>query len=198
MPALITPFTLKAVADGPDNTQVELVQQVQLVSVPVFEFGIFSNNDLDFFAGPNFDFGGRVATNGNLYLAEGNGSTLTLPAIVTAYGNVVRGHLENGWSTSSNYNGTVDIDMSPGNYRALAQSEESSNSNWPTIAGYYNGNLLSSTTKASRGEPEYGDGHARCRRHAYPDHRAGAEQRQHAGEPGTIGKSGQLTDSIVR
>jgi hypothetical protein len=143
----ITPLTLTAIADGPDNTQVELVQQVQLVSVPVFEFGIFSNNDLDFFAGPDFNFGGRVATNGNLYLAEGDGSTLTLPSKVSAYKNVIREQLENGWPTSSNYNGTVDIDISTNNYRALAQNEDSSNPNWPTIAGYYNGNILSSTTK---------------------------------------------------
>jgi hypothetical protein len=150
----ITPLTLTAIADGPDNTQVELVQQVQLVSVPVFEFGIFSNNDLDFFAGPDFNFGGRVATNGNLYLAEGDGSTLTLPSKVTAYGNVIREQLENGWATSSNYNGTVDIDTAPSTYRALAQNEGSvtggptsaANPNWPTIAGDYNGNLLSSTT----------------------------------------------------
>jgi hypothetical protein len=154
----ITPFTLTAIADGPSvvdgssssggarNTEVEMIRQVQEVSVPVFEFGVFSNNDLDFFAGPDFNFGGRVATNGNLYLAEGDGDTLTFPSVVTAYGNVVRENLENGWSTSTDYTGTVNIDTSPGNYRALAQNEDSSNANWPTIAGYYNGNILSSTT----------------------------------------------------
>jgi hypothetical protein len=159
LPGVITPFTLTAIADGPSipdgsnsssgprYSEVELIRQVQEVAVPVFEFGIFSNNDLAFFAGPNFNFGGRVGTNGNLYLAEGDGSTLTLPSVVTAYGSVVRARLENGWSTSSNYNGAVDVDTSQNNYRALAQSEDSSSPNWPTIAGYYNGNLLSSTTK---------------------------------------------------
>ena len=38
---------------------------------PVFQFGMFSDVDLSFFAGPNFDFGGRVHTNGNLFLAAG-------------------------------------------------------------------------------------------------------------------------------
>ncbi len=163
----ITPFTLTAIADGPSvadgsnstnsprQTEVELIRQVQEVAVPVFEFGIFSNNDLDFFAGPDFDFGGRVATNGNLYLAEGPGATLTLPSIVTAYGDVIREQLENGYSTSSAYDGTVDIDTSPGNYRALALTEgsvtggpdSSANPNWPTISlTDYNADILTSVT----------------------------------------------------
>jgi hypothetical protein len=158
----ITPFTLTAIADGSgvgngssSNAEVELIRQVQEVAVPVFEFGIFSNNDLDFFAGPDFNFGGRVATNGNLYLAEGPGATLTLPSIVTAYGDVIREQLENGYSTSSAYDGTVDIDTSPGNYRALALTEgsvtggpgSSANPNWPTISlTDYNADILTSAT----------------------------------------------------
>ena len=51
---------------------------LQTVAVPVFQFGLFSENDLSFFAGPNFNFGGRVHSNANVYLASGNGTTLTL------------------------------------------------------------------------------------------------------------------------
>ncbi len=151
----ITPFTLTVIAQGPDNTEVKLVREVQEVAVPIFEFGIFSNNDLSFFAGPDFGFGGRVATNGNLYLAEGNGSTLTLPSKVTAYQNVIRAQLSNGWTTSSNYTGTVNIVTTPGNYRALAQNEGSltggvgsaANPNWKTISlTDYNGNIMTSST----------------------------------------------------
>lgn len=154
---VITPLTLTAIAEGPNNTEVNLVRQVQEVAVPVFEFGIFSNNDLSFFAGPNFQFGGRVATNGNLYLSEGPGSTLTLPAKVTAYENVIRTQLSNGYSTSSAYSGTVDVVTTPGNYRALQQSEgsltggpsSSPNPNWNTISiTDYNGNILTSATGA--------------------------------------------------
>ena len=66
------------------------------MAIPVFQFGIFSDVDLSFFAGPNFDFGGRVHTNGNLFLAEGNGNTLTLRDKVTAVKEVVRQRLSNG------------------------------------------------------------------------------------------------------
>ena len=63
---------------------------LQTVAVPVFQFGMFSENDLSFLAGPNFNFGGRVHTNANLYLASGNGTTLTLADRVTAVGEVIR------------------------------------------------------------------------------------------------------------
>ena len=182
MQADITSFTLTAIADGPSvadgstststprNTEVELIRQVQLVSVPVFEFGIFSNNDLSFFAGPDFNFGGRVATNGNLYLAEGPGATLTLPSVVTAYGygsstqGIIREQLENGYSTASAYDGTINIDTSPGNYRAMALTEgsvtggpgSSANPNWSTISLSsnptlgYDGNIRTSTTGVAK------------------------------------------------
>lgn len=160
----ITPLTLTAIADGPNNTEVKLIRQVQEVAVPVFEFGIFSNQDLAFFAGPNFNFGGRVATNGNLYLTEGPGNTLTLPDKVTAYDNVITSQLENGWTTSTNYGGTVNVVTTPGSYRSLATSEgsvtggslppgplsdpsSSANPNWKTISlTDYDGNLLTSLT----------------------------------------------------
>ena len=49
---------------------------LQTVAIPVFQFGLFSENDLSFFAGPNFNFGGRVHSNANIFLAEGDGATL--------------------------------------------------------------------------------------------------------------------------
>ncbi|MGH9434963.1 MAG: pilus assembly PilX family protein, partial [Terriglobia bacterium] len=151
----ITPLTLTAIADGPNRTEVKLIRQVQEVDVPVFEFGIFSNNDLSFFAGPDFKFGGRVATNGDLYLAEGSGATLTFPDKVTAFGNVIRTQLSNGFATSAGYPGTVNVVTSPGSFRSLAQNEGSlvggpgsaPTPNWKTISlTDYNGNIENSAT----------------------------------------------------
>lgn len=152
---VVTPFTLTAIADGPNKTEVKMIRQVQEVAVPVFEFGIFSNGDLSFFAGPNFSFGGRVATNGNLFLAEGSGATLSLPDKVTAYGQVVREQLANGYSTSSAYPGTINVVTTPGNYRSLGLTEgsvtggpsSSANPNWNTISlTDYNGNIETAAT----------------------------------------------------
>ena len=60
------------------------------MAVPVFQFGIFGEKSLGFHAGPNFDFGGRVHTNQSLYLASGDGSTLTFRDKITAFTQVVR------------------------------------------------------------------------------------------------------------
>ena len=85
---------------------------LQTVAIPVFQFGIFSENDLSFFAGPNFNFGGRVHTNVNLYLAEGNGATLTMADRVTAVGEVIRTNLSNGWDANTQLHGNRQGDHS--------------------------------------------------------------------------------------
>lgn len=133
MIALATPYTLTVTAHTANGAEVKLQRTTQTVGIPMFQFGIFSETDLSFFAGPNFNFGGRVHTNGNLFLAEGNGSTLTMSDRVTAFKDVIRTNLSNNWPTSSNYNGTVNITTAPGtgSYRALAQSEGSVK-NWTT------------------------------------------------------------------
>jgi hypothetical protein len=108
---VITPFMLQVIADGPNNTEVKLNRIVQEVAVPIFEFGIFSDSDLSFFAGPNFAFGGRVHTNGNLFLAEDSGNTLLLDDHVTAAKDVIRAQLSNGYviQAGGSYSSTVDV-----------------------------------------------------------------------------------------
>jgi len=155
---LITPYTIDVTARTPTNGEVHLERTVNTVSIPVFQFGTFSDTDLSFFAGPNFNFGGRVHTNGNLFLASG--ATLTMANRVTAVGEVIRTNLSNGWPTSSNYIGSVMIDYIPGAYRALATNEGSltgtlgSPQNEPTWTnlslGAYHGNLRNNRTGAKR------------------------------------------------
>ena len=142
MQGLVTPYTLNVIAQGASGGEVKLQRVVQTVGIPLYQFGIFSQTDLSFFAGPDFNFGGRVHTNGNLYLAEGNGNTLTLGDKVTAVGEVIRTNLSNGWLTSTNYTGTVDVLRAPAIYRAFATSDGSlvgtlgsaENPNWQTIS----------------------------------------------------------------
>ena len=82
--ALMTPYTLTVTSHTTYGSEVKLQRRIQTVGIPIFQFGIFSQTDLAFFAGPDFNFGGRVHTNGNLWLAEGTGSTLTLAQQATA------------------------------------------------------------------------------------------------------------------
>ena len=67
----ITPYVVTATAKSATGAEVSLQRIVDAVAIPVFQFGIFSDTDLSFFAGPQFNFGGKVHTNGNLYLAKG-------------------------------------------------------------------------------------------------------------------------------
>jgi hypothetical protein len=157
---LITPYSMTATARTLTGAEVRMQRTLQTVAVPVFQFGIFSETDLSFFAGPNFDFGGRVHTNGNLFLAEGNGNTATLRERVTAVGDIIRTNLSNGWDTNNNYTGTVRIVTTPGAFRNLARNEGSlvgtllSAPNEPTwtnlSTGNYHFNIRNGRTGAKR------------------------------------------------
>ncbi len=115
------------------GSEVRLFRTLQTVAIPVFQFGIFSQTDLSFFPGPNFSFGGVVATNGDLYLANGTGGNVTtLSGQTSAYGDVIRDRLSNGLSSATyqgDYPGTVSVTTAPGtgSYRNLAFTEGSIN-----------------------------------------------------------------------
>jgi hypothetical protein len=168
---LITPFTLTVAAQTLSGSEVKLQRQVQAVAIPVFQFGVFSETDLSFFNGPPFDFGGRVHTNGNLWLASNSGP-LYLADRVTVSGQVIRSNLENGWpggggtiAAGGSYSGPVNIALTPNparppyapaQWRALDLTEGSVqgpnvygavNPNvdpaWYATASMYNGMLVS-------------------------------------------------------
>src|SRR5690606_28264860 len=113
--ALKTEYELSASARTSDGGEAVMKRRVETVAIPVFQFGIFSDVDLSFHAGPNFNFGGRVHTNGNLFLAHGDGNTLTLPEKVTAVKEIVRSQLANGVNiTASDHEGTISMARAPG------------------------------------------------------------------------------------
>jgi hypothetical protein len=163
---VMTPLTLTVVADGPNHTEVKLARQVQAVAIPIFEFGVFSETDLAFHSATNFNFGGRVHTNGNLFLSEGNGSTLTLADKVTVFKDIIRAQLDNSYATSSSYTGTVQAIVTAGGCpgttatcRALALTEGSLvggpggavNPAWYSLSlSTYNGNMRNGATGAKK------------------------------------------------
>ena len=107
--AEIIPLTLKVSATRPGGASVNMTRGVEVALIPVFQFGVFSDSDLSYFAGPNFNFQGRVHTNGNLFLAEGNGNSLVLDDKVTAVGEILRDRLANNFLTNANYTGDVYV-----------------------------------------------------------------------------------------
>jgi len=111
--ALIVPYTLTVNATQPiSNASANITRNVEVALIPVFQFGIFADGDIDYFAGPAFTFKGRVHTNGTLYLASG--STLSLFDKATAFNQIVTDRLENGHATSSGYTGTIYIPNASG------------------------------------------------------------------------------------
>jgi hypothetical protein len=99
--AQIVPLSLQVTADRQAVEEARLIRRVEIAEIPVFQFGVFSESDLSYFPGPNFDFNGRVHTNGNLFLAAGSGSTLTFHSKIRAVGDVVRDQLANGADTQA-------------------------------------------------------------------------------------------------
>jgi len=163
MSALETTYTLTVEARTGNNADVKLTRTTQTVGIPLFQFGIFSQTDLSFFPGPNFNFGGRVATNGNLFLDSGGPANATptqttvnqlwLSSPVTAHLNIFRDCLSNTnpESTSGKHPGSVEITKGGGVFQALNFGQGSlsgclgaaANKNWPTISASFNGNLRS-------------------------------------------------------
>jgi hypothetical protein len=89
----------------PTGASVNLTRTVEVALLPAFEFGLFCDADCDYFAGPNFNFGGRVHANGNLFLASG--AALTFTDKVAAVGQIILDQLENGHPTANGYGGSV-------------------------------------------------------------------------------------------
>ena len=157
MTALATLYTLNVTARTTAGSEVKLQRTTQTVGIPMFQFGVFCGGDCSFFPGPDFNFGGRTHTNGNLFLAAGN--NLTLSDRVTAVKDVVRTNLSNGFpTTTGQYGGSVNVFNGSGT-RPLAYTEGSLtgtlgsalNPNWPNIslgASNYAGNLRNGLTGA--------------------------------------------------
>src|ERR1017187_5753871 len=107
--AQIIPVNMLATAATLGGQEVSMIRTAQVALIPVFQFGVFSESDLSFFSGPNFDMAGPIHTNGDLYPFVGPGSTLTFHNQVSAYGNVIRHQLANGYDPTANYNGTISV-----------------------------------------------------------------------------------------
>jgi hypothetical protein len=154
-------YNLDVVARTLTGGEVHLTRRVETVDIPVFQFGMFSDVDMSFSAADNFDFGGRVHTNGNLFLAHGGtaASTLTLRDKVTAVKEIVRQRLSNTNSIDNSGSiRTVKVATGSGALRDLARTEGSIsdglnpatlNPNWTTLSlSTYNGYLRNGLTGA--------------------------------------------------
>src|SRR5262245_25437270 len=117
---LVTHYNIIVTARSSGGSEVRMRRELQTVAVPVFQFGVFSEGSLAFHSASDFNFGGRVHTNDNLFLAAGSSHQLWLGDKVTAVGEVVRRYLDNGLSSLASYPGTVNMATGAGKYRVLS------------------------------------------------------------------------------
>lgn len=142
------------------GVQVALRRRFFNNRIPIFQFGIFYDDDLEFHPGPRFDFGGRVHANGNMFMMASTG--LYFSSKVTANGHVFTDVGKNGspWTT---WNENVFIKNASGNYVQLKHNMGSvvqnpangaptttapdypttyTSTNWQTDENKFQGNLL--------------------------------------------------------
>ncbi len=107
--AQVMPVNMLVTAQMLGGQEVSMARTAQVALIPVFQFGAFSDSDLSIYNGAPLDFAGSIHTNGDLYPVPAVGSSITFHSNVSAYGNIVRTQLPNGFSTLSQYNGDTYI-----------------------------------------------------------------------------------------
>jgi hypothetical protein len=107
--ASVNPYTVTSVARATDGTEVGLTRQMNNYMIPIFQFGVFSDNDLEFWPEPPMTFNGRVHSNGNIYF----GGDCTFLAKVTTANEAVRDKLRNNAANDTLVGGTGGFYSNP-------------------------------------------------------------------------------------
>ncbi len=148
--------------DKKTGVQVALRRRFFNNRIPIFQFGIFYDDNLEFHPGPRFDFGGRVHSNGSMFLMASTG--LYFSSRVSAKGEILTDVARNG-SPWTNWNENVFVRNGSGTYVQLKHDMGSAlknvvngvnlfasnpdmpvvykNANWNTNQALFQGNLLS-------------------------------------------------------
>ena len=112
--ALVKSFTVRAVGVSLiDNAKVLVSQQFETALVPIFQFAVFYENDLEIAPGPSMTLAGRVHTNGDLWLQSNN--SLKIDSYVSSAGNIRHGRKGAGGTGS----GDVLVKDMAGNYISM-------------------------------------------------------------------------------
>ncbi|HEY9282548.1 MAG TPA: hypothetical protein VIP46_03750, partial [Pyrinomonadaceae bacterium] len=98
--ASLVPYRMRSTCHfDATGTEVTLEREINSYLIPLFQFGMFSDGDIELHPGPAFTFNGRIHANGNVYL---NGDVTLLNKVTTA-NEIVTDVIRNG-STRSGAN----------------------------------------------------------------------------------------------
>jgi len=124
--ALTTDYRITAQAQGPRGSQARLTQRIQHLQIPLFQFGAFYGEGIDFetYAGPTFTFTGRVHANSNIYLSDSGSNGMFFNSYVTAVGDFYRRRKDQACCVRA---GNPDIKDAAGAYQSLNFDREVKN-----------------------------------------------------------------------
>jgi type II secretory pathway pseudopilin PulG len=166
--AIRDPWRLNSTATTSTGEEVQLTRTFYNNRIPIFQFGIFYDDDMEIHPGPVFNFGGRVHSNSSIFLAGSTG--VYFNSRVSAAGQIVTDRSRSGspvllsraspphaggkwadnvWVRDAGLTyqrvteGSViegwDI---PTRTTASSFDDGTNNTNWPTFSQRFNGNLL--------------------------------------------------------
>jgi hypothetical protein len=126
--ALIQKYRITSIAiEGGNNGVGQVVLEVEDQLIPLFQFGLYYDDDLELGPGTEMAFtGGRIHSNGNTYITAHANSSLSIDAIMTSARNVYHSDKANRDARD----GTVRIKDAGGTYHVL--DYDSSAANWAT------------------------------------------------------------------
>ena len=155
-------WKLQTVAtDNSTGVKVVMMREFYNNRIPIFQFGVFYNDNMEYHPGPKFAFGGRVHSNGSIFMMASTG--LYFASRVTAVDQIVTEVARNG-SPWNYWNENVWVKNASGTYVKLTHDMGSvlntvvngtnvfasdpdmpvnyRNANWQTYKAMFDNNLL--------------------------------------------------------
>jgi hypothetical protein len=105
--------------DSDRESSATLGLAIQDALVPLFQFAVFYQNDLEIAPGPDMILGGRVHSNSNVYLQAG--SNLNISSYLTSAGNIFHGR-KPGSGQAESY-GNVYVKDRNGDYQSMKNDD---------------------------------------------------------------------------
>ena len=124
-------WRLRTTSTDNGGTQIRLTRNIFNNRIPIFQFGIFYDDDLELFRPPRFSFGGRVHSNRHFFVSPG-AEGVYFDSRVTAHGHIVTQSWRNGY-TGDNTNNQTFIKNASGVDRQLLPSQGSVLNGTPNV-----------------------------------------------------------------
>ncbi len=120
--ATVEDFRITSQAEG-RGARARVSQVVEDALVPVFQFAVFYEHDLEIHPGPPMTLGGRVHTNSDMYLGAGDNGQLDIDSYTTAAGGIYHGRKPGSGLSAGT--GDVRIKDRSGDYQSMKNGDGS-------------------------------------------------------------------------